>query len=133
MPLRLPTPGPDAARHSRGVELSEVAANAKRPAETPRDFVSAHRVHEVLRARFGSRPTRYRGPGYIYWETAEGVRFPLEDPLAVAGSKAVIRADGSEQLFYSYGYVVSLLRRVDEAERVARAQRGAGPDVSRTH
>lgn len=122
MPLRLPSPDISALRdHALDTRDSVARRGAY---EMPRSsFVSAGRVHQVLRARFGSRPTGERGPGYIYWQTAEGVMFPLEDPLAVPGSKPILRADGTEQLCYSYGYVISLLRRVDEAERVAREER----------
>lgn len=119
MPLRLPTPGADTREDPRALEPRETPASVRARA----DFVSAQRAHQVLRARFGARPTGERGPGYLYWQTAEGVMFPLEDPLAVPGSKSIVRADGSEQLFYSYGYVVTLLRRVDEAGRAAREER----------
>lgn len=119
MPLRLPQPGVDTREDPRALEPRETPAHVGGRA----DFVSAQRVHQVLRARFGARPTGERGPGYIYWQSGEGVLFPLEDPLAVPGSKSIVRADGAEQLFYSYGYVVTLLRRVDDAERVARQER----------
>lgn len=119
MPLRLPQPGADTREDPRALDARETPVNVGARA----DFVSAQRVHQVLRARFGARPTGERGPGYIYWQSAEGVLFPLEDPLAVPGSKSIVRADGTEQLFYSYAYVVTLLRRVDDANRAAREER----------
>lgn len=124
MPLRLPSPDAAASYDAHMPDMPETPS----PRLTPQpSFVSAARVHQVLRARFAARSTEQRGPGYIYWQTAEGVMFPLEDPLAVPGSRTILRADGREQLFYSYAYVVSLLRRVDEAQRAARAANDSRP------
>lgn len=88
--------------------------------EQARSFVSVHRLAYVLKARFGCRTTGERGPGVIYWETATGVPFAVEDPVAVEGSTAVLRADGSRQVCYSYEYVAALLQRVAALTRVRR-------------
>lgn len=89
---------------------------------TARSFVSVQRLHHVLTARFGCRLTGERGPGYVYWRTANGVAFTVEDPVAVPGSTAVYRADGSRDVCYAYDYIAGLLQRVAAMSR-ARPRR----------
>lgn len=88
-----------------------------------RSFVSVHRLNHVLSARFGCRMTGERGPGYVYWRAPNGAAFAVEDPVAVSGSTAVYRADGSRDVCYSYEYVSQLLQRIATLTRAPRIRR----------
>lgn len=90
---------------------------------TARSYVSVQRLHHVLAARFGCRLSGERGPGYVYWRTPNGMAFAVEDPVAVPGSTAVYRADGTRDVCYSYQYVANLLQRVAALAHAPRVRR----------
>lgn len=92
--------------------------------DSARSFVSVQRLNYVLARRFGCRQSGERGPGYVYWRTANGVPFAVEDPVAVPGSMAVYRADGTRQVCYAYEYVANLLQRVAALARAPRRRHG---------
>jgi hypothetical protein len=79
-----------------------------------KSFVSAERVNDSLRHRLGCFPVGERGPGHSYWSTSTGVRFQVDDPVGDSESAAVVRADGKQQLFYSYQYAYALLLYVSQ-------------------
>lgn len=89
-----------------------------------RSFVSVQRLNHVLSARFGCRMTGERGPGYVYWRAPNGAAFAVEDPVAVPGSTAVYRTDGTRDVCYSYDYVTRLLQKIAALTRASRPRRG---------
>jgi hypothetical protein len=81
-------------------------------AHSTRTFVSAERVLDALRSGLGCREIGERGAGCSYWRTPGGVRFRVDDPTTDLACAAVVRADGRQQLFYSYQAAVALVRDV---------------------
>lgn len=95
-----------------------------------RSFVSAERVYNALRQRFGCMPTGGGGAAWTYWQTMRGRIFRVEDPIFDPACAPVLRADGKRSLFYSYEYANALLRRVNELSGEPRGSDGGAVGFS---
>lgn len=83
-------------------------------AHPSRTFVSAARVYNALRRRFGCEATGEGGAACTFWRTPNGKTFKVEDPVVDPACAPVLHANGRRALFYSYEYANGLLRWVSE-------------------
>jgi hypothetical protein len=74
-----------------------------------RSYISAERLHRVLRLRLGCVPTGERELYCSFWLAPDGRRFRLLDPISDPIGRPMVGSSGSTRALYTLDYARALL------------------------